>query len=235
MISPGAVAARPRLDGFTVAALVVTLVVYPALYCSGIIGRIVTPIFTENSRPHWWFFWLANMAFHWIPFAMVWIALRRNRESWTSIGVDWGWFVRGWVWVGLVLAALVLAFVMPGVHYGDALPARSRTIFMSPVSTPERLFIIFGAFTAAVTEEVLFRGFPFTRLSRVIPSPWLILPITVVSFLFIHGVPRDVQGLIAYTMAGLAFGVPFIFMGLRRLGVLIAIHFFIDAGMVIAP
>jgi membrane protease YdiL (CAAX protease family) len=66
-------------------------------------------------------------------------------------------------------------------------------------------------------------------------SPWLALPITVVSFLFIHGKPRGVSGLVSYTMAGLAFGVPFILMGQRRLEILIAIHFAIDASMVFAP
>ena len=128
-----------------------------------------------------------------------------------------------------------MAFVMPGVHYEGELPKRSQTIFMAPVSTPERLFLIFGALTAGVTEEVLFRGFAFTRLGRVIKNPWLVLPVTVVAFLFIHGTPRNVEGFITYAMAGLAFGVPFIVMKLRRLEILMLIHFLIDAGMVLAP
>jgi membrane protease YdiL (CAAX protease family) len=111
----------------------------------------------------------------------------------------------------------------------------SRTHFMGPVSTVERLFFIFVAVTAGVTEEVLFRGFPFTRLGRVIPSPWLVLPLTVVPFLFIHGTPRSVEHVMIYLGAGLAFGVPFILLGLRRLEVLILFHFLIDAGLVLAP
>jgi len=61
------------------------------------------------------------------------------------------------------------------------------------------------------------------------------LPITVIAFLFIHGTPHDLGGLMAYTAAGLAFGIPFILMKLSRLEVLIAMHFAIDASMVLAP
>jgi membrane protease YdiL (CAAX protease family) len=228
--------AGPRIDAYTWLALFVGLVVYPTIYCSGIMGRIILPIFTENSRPHWWYFWLANMAFHWIPFALIWLALVRNNERWTSIGVDWNWFVGHRVWFGSLLVFLVaMAFIMPGVLYDGELPKRSQTIFMAPVSTAERLFLIFGALTAAVTEEVVFRGFAFTRLGRIIRRPWFVLPITVVSFLFIHGMPRNVEGAIAYTSAGLFFGVPFILMNLKRLEILILVHFLIDASMVLAP
>jgi membrane protease YdiL (CAAX protease family) len=225
-----------RIDVYTFIALFVSLVVYPLIYCSGIMGEIITPIFTENSRTHWWYFWLANMVFHWIPFALIWLALRKNGESWQSIGLDWAWFAKHKLWLGLLVAVLAVAsFVMPGVLYGQTLPVISDTIFMAPVSSFERLFIIFGAFTAALTEEVIFRGFALTRLKRVVKSPWLALPVSVVSFLFIHGMPRSVEALTSYTIAGLAFGVPFILMGLKRLEILILIHFLIDASMVFAP
>lgn len=227
---------KPGLDRYTLAALFVSLVAYPAIYCSGLMGKIIEPIFTESSRLHWWYFWLANLAFHWIPFGMIWLALRKNQEDWISIGLDWSWFLKHKALLGLLIGALIiLAFVMPGVHYGNTLPGRAQTIFMAPVSTAERLFVIFGALTAGVTEEVLFRGFAFTRLARVIRNPWLILPITLLSFLFIHGTPRDLGALVSYTAAGIAFGVPFILMRYRRLELLILIHFLIDASMVLAP
>ena len=225
-----------RIDKYTFTALFVSLVVYPVVYCSGIMGQIITPIFTENSRAHWWYFWLANLAFHWIPFAFIWLALRKNGESWNSIGLDWGWFAKYKIWFGLLITILVMAaFVMPGVLYGGTLPVRSQTIFIAPVSSLERLFLIFGAFTAGLTEEVIFRGFAMTRLNRVVQNLWIVLPITVVSFPFIHGTPRSVEALISYTLAGLAFGIPFIVMGLKRLEVLILIHFLIDVSMVFAP
>jgi membrane protease YdiL (CAAX protease family) len=229
------VASPGRIDGWTALALAVMLLVYPAVYCSGIMGEIITPIFTEGSRLHWWYLWLALLAFHWIPFAFAWLALAKNGERWDSIGIDWSWFAKNRLWLGgLILLLVALAFVMPGVYY-DALPERSQTIFMAPVSAPERLFVILGAATAGITEEVLFRGFAFTRLGRVIRSPWLVLPITVVSFVFIHGTPDDLRGLLSYVSAGLAFGIAFILMRQRRLEILVLIHFLIDASMVLAP
>jgi membrane protease YdiL (CAAX protease family) len=228
--------ARERIDKYTFTALFVSLVVYPVLYCSGIMGHIITPIFTENSRVHWWYFWLAVLAFHWIPFALILLALRKNGEDWKSIGLDWNWFARHKIWLGgLIVILVAAAFIMPGVLYGETLPVRSQTIFMAPVSSLERLFVIFFAFTAALTEEVIFRGFAMTRLNRVIKNPWMVLPITVISFLFIHGTPRSVDGLINYIFAGLAFGIPFVLMKMRGLEILILIHFLIDASMVFAP
>ncbi|MBX2966173.1 MAG: hypothetical protein KF845_08520 [Cyclobacteriaceae bacterium] len=66
-----------RISKYTTIALLVSLVVYPALYCSGIRGKIIVPIFEQNSRLHWWYFWLTNMAFHWIPFAVIVFAMRK--------------------------------------------------------------------------------------------------------------------------------------------------------------
>lgn len=225
-----------RIDKYTFTALIVSLVVYPVVYCSGIMGQIIAPIFTENSRAHWWYFWLANLAFHWIPFFFIWLAFRKNGESWDSIGLDPGWFAKHKIWFGLLITILVMAaLLMPGVLYGGTLPVRSQTIFLAPVSSLERLFLIFGAFTAGLTEEVIFRGFAMTRLNRVFQNLWIVLPITVVSFLFIHGTPRSIEALISYTLAGLAFGIPFILMGLKKLELLILIHFLIDVSMVFAP
>lgn len=225
-----------RLDGWTTSALLVSLVAVPLFMCSGLGGPIIEPIFTEHSRAHWWMFMGGIlMAVHWIPFTFIWLALRRNGESWESIGVDWSWFARHRLWLGGLLVLLVIgAFVAPSVHYGGKLPGISQTIFMAGVSTPERLFMILVAITAGM-EEVIFRGFAFTRLRRVIPNLWLILLLTLPSFVFLHSVPRTAGDAVAYVVAGLAFGVPFILMKLKRLEILILIHILIDAGMVIAP
>ncbi len=172
----------------TAITLAVILILYPLLYCSGFMGELVRPIIADNSRTHWWYFWLANMFFHWGPFVMVWVAVRHERTTWLSIGVDWLWFWRMRWWIALIFVALgVAAFLMPKIHYGNQLPGQSQTIFMAPVSEIERLWVIWGAVTAAVTEEVLFRGYVLTRLPLYLRNVWFSLSVSVIAFVFIHG------------------------------------------------
>ncbi len=234
-----------RASRYTLIALLVSLVAYPVLYSTDFFGNILflvlpegiySSLLDENSRAEWWYFWLTNMAFHWIPFFFVWMALHKNGERWDSIGVNWQWFGKYKIWFLILFVFLIIsAFIVPGIHYGDTLPLKSRAGFIGPISSIERLFIIFGALTAAVTEEILFRGFAFTRLKRWISNPWLILPITVISFVLIHGEPRSIGQVSFYVIGGLAFGIPFILMGLRRLEMIVLMHFFIDASLVLMP
>jgi membrane protease YdiL (CAAX protease family) len=235
----------PLVDKYTIFALLIGLVAYPVLYSmdffDGILFLILPPqlsssLLDENSRTEWWYFIFSNIAFHWIPFFCIWIALSKNGEQWTSVGVDWTWFVKYKnLFVALLLILIVAALVMPSIYYGEDMPLKSQAGFMGPISSIERIFIILLALTAAVAEEVIFRGFALTRLKRFIPNPWIILPITVISFLFIHGEVRSLGQALNYIIAGLAFGIPFILMGLKRLEILILIHFLINSSLVFVP
>jgi membrane protease YdiL (CAAX protease family) len=198
--------------------------------------QFMASLLDENSRTEWWYFHLTNFVFHWMPFLFIWMALNKNKQGWDSIGVNWQWFIKYKLWFVLLLVFLVIsACLMPSILYGEQLPVKSQSHFIGPVSTVERLFMIITALTAAVTEEVLFRGFALTRLKQWVSNPWFILPITVISFVLIHGEPRSIEQVMPFVIGGVVFGVPFILMGLRRLEIMILIHFFIDAGLVLAP
>lgn len=228
---------KKPVDGWTWTALAAGLLVLPWAWSSGVlgVGDMVWGTLRGN-RQSWWQFHTAGLIAHWVPFLLIWLALRRNGESWQSIGLDLAWFRRRWLWfAGLGVVLVAAAFLMPGVLYEGALPRRSQTHFMAPISVAERLMIILVAVTAGLTEEVIFRGFAFTRLQRVLRSHWTILTITLASFLFLHGNPRSVEQLVMYLIAGAAFGVPFLLMKYRNLHVLVVIHFLIDASMVFAP
>ena len=225
-----------RLTKITWVALLLSLVFYPLIYCSGIMGEIITPIIKENSRQHWWLFWSVNLIFHWIPFGLIYLTLIKNGESFQSMGLDLGFYKKHKWWFLILLTLLIVSsFVIPKIIYAGDLPLISKTIFMGPITTPERLFVIFGAFTAAFTEEIIFRGFAITRLTKFFKTPWIPLTISTISFIFIHGTPKSYEMGANYLFAGLAFGLPFIFMKMRRLEILILIHFLIDASLVFAP
>lgn len=237
---------KAGLDKYTSIALVISLIAYPVLYSNDFFGLIFSPFFSEsfvsslqdgNQRTQWWYFIFSNLLYHWIPFLFIWHALRKNNESWSSIGVDWTWFLKHRNWfAGLLIALIASAFIFPNLYYGSELPASSQAGFIGPISTLERLAaILVLAFTAGVTEEVIFRGFAITRLKRIVPNPWLILPIIAVSFVFIHGELRGLGPTLNYFIYSLIFGAVFILKGFKRLEILILIHFLINASLVFVP
>ncbi|MBL7852097.1 MAG: CPBP family intramembrane metalloprotease [Cyclobacteriaceae bacterium] len=215
-------------------ALALTLVGYPALYCAGFMGPIVNSLL-NGSRVHWWQFWGVNMVLHLGAFAVVVFALRQSGENWSSVGLDTGWWKKHRMTWGFLLALLLLgAWVLPGVYYGADPPLLSGTHFMGPVSRGERLFVIAGSLVVGFTEEVLFRGFALTRLARIMPAAAAVV-VSTVSFVFIHGTPRSLEGAFSYVAASLLFAVPFVLMKYRRLEWLIFIHVLIDASLALAP
>jgi membrane protease YdiL (CAAX protease family) len=184
----------------------------------------------------WWSFWLQIAVAHWPMFGLVLIALRRNGEDFSSIGLDWGWFAKHRARLGAILAVLVAgALAAPTFYYGTNVPTHATVIPLLPVTTAQRLFWIFMSLTAGVVEETIFRGYPFRRLGRVIRNPWLILPITMIAFLFLHGAPRGWFWAANYLQAGAVFGIAFILLKLRRLEWLVLAHFLADAVFVLTP
>ena len=212
------------LDRVTAVVLFLTLGGYP------IFRSLEINFYRLDTRADWWLFWGIMSVGHWTCFGLIVWALRRNGEPWTSIGLDWGWFVRHRISFLAAFAVLLLgAFFVPKLRYGTEVPALTGLFPIWPVTTPERLFMIFGAVTAGVVEETLFRGFAFTRLRRVIANPWWILPITIAFFILLHGWPSSLAGAGNYALPGLVFGVAFILLRFRRLELLVTLHFAINA------
>jgi len=236
---------KASLDKYTLIALIISLVLYPLLYSLDFFSSILFPLLSDESvniyfgqanRASWRIFWLSNMLYHWIPFFFIWLAIYKNKEKWSSIGINFGWYLKYKSWfICFILILILAALFLPSIYYGNELPENSSVGFFGPIGSFERLFAIFISFTAAFTEEILFRGYAFTRLKRWIPNPWFILPITLVSFLLIHGEPESLNRVLFYIFGGCAFAIPFILMGLKRLEIIILVHFIIDVSIVFAP
>jgi len=237
---------KTNLDKYTITALIIGLIAYPVLYSMDFFSAILFPflpdqlissLYNDNERTAWWYFIFSNLLFHWIPFLFVRYSLINNNESWSSIGVDWSWYFKHKNWfIGLLTILIMASFILPTIYYGNELPVKSQAGFIGPISTLERLVsIIVIAFTAAITEEVIFRGFAITRLKRCIPNPWFILPIIAISFVFIHGEYRSLGQTLNYAIFSFVFGIGFILNRFKRLEILITIHFLINASLVFIP
>jgi uncharacterized protein len=136
------------------------------------------------------------------------LLLRRNRESWREVGLR---RPRGfWRTLGLALVAylasyaLVLPIGYALVRYTH-LPLRGATMFVNVHGgLGEYLFwivpIVWG--TAAFGEEMLFRGFFFTRFMRLFPKGpvGLVLALSLQSLLF--GAIHISYGLAPAVLAG---------------------------------
>lgn len=238
--------AKASLDKYTIIALVIGLFVYPVLYSNDLFSSLFLPLlpdewtsslYSRDGRAGWWYFIVSNFFYHWMPFLFVWYALVKNNESWCTVGVNWSWFTRyKFIFIAAIAILIISAFIVPTIYYGSELPTRSQAGFIGPISTLERLAaIVVLAFTAAITEEIIFRGFALTRLSRIVKNPWFILPLIAISFVFIHGEIRSVGQTVNYLIFSIIFGSFFILLKFKRLEILIVIHFLINASLVFVP
>jgi len=136
------------------------------------------------------------------------------------------------------LAALAVALVVrigaPSYWYGGNPPAISRTFVLLPISSLERLFFLLCAASAGICEEICYRGLPLRGAVGSLRGALLMLPVTVLSFVFVHGW-FGWENLELYAPAGLVFGVAFLLLRRRRLEWLIVAHTLIDAAYVAAP
>jgi hypothetical protein len=224
-----------RLDAGIIIALLVALIVRPVLY------TLTTPAYFRvmeggsAGRSHWWLFFGWILFWEWMPFGVLWWALRHNGRLWLEVGIDWSFFVRYRLAVLAVLAGLtVAAGLAPGFLYHGNVPRVSQTYSFLPVTGLERICFLIAAVSAGVCEEICYRGLPLRMFAGSTAQAWLMLPVTMVAFVFIHG--RFGASLAPYYLiCGLLDGGVFILLGRRRLEWLITAHVLYDSLLIFAP
>lgn len=224
-----------RLDAGIIIALLMALVVRPLLY------TLITPIYFRvmggdlAGRSHWWLFFAWILFWEWMPFGVLWWALRHHGRLWSEIGIDWSFFVRYRIAFLTILAALTITAVMaPRFLYHGNVPRVSQTYSFLPVTGLERVFFLIAAVSAGICEEICYRGLPLRMFAGSTTQAWLVLPLTMVAFVFIHG--RFGASLASYYLiCGLLDGGVFILLGRRRLEWLITAHVLYDSLLILSP
>jgi hypothetical protein len=224
-----------RLDAGIIIALLMALIVRPLLY------TLITPVYFSAlaggspGQSHWWLFFPWILFWEWLPFGVLWWALRRKGHLWSEIGVDWSFFVRYRIAFFAVLAVLMItAFMAPRFLYHGNVPEVSQTYSFLPVTGPERVCFLMAAVSAGICEEACYQGLPLRMFAGSTLQAWLMLPVTMVSFVFIHG--RFGASLASYYLiCGLLDGGVFILLGRRRLEWLITAHVLYDSLLILSP
>jgi membrane protease YdiL (CAAX protease family) len=115
----------------------------------------------------------------------IWLLLRRTKEDFADIGFNLKQFKGQSVWIGIVAAVLLFLFLnyvlFPLIGKMVVLPKPNLTDFNSVRHHfYNYLFIlIMGLLVGGVYEELVFHGFIFTRLERIIGGKYG----TLISFL----------------------------------------------------
>jgi len=225
----------PWKDVPTLLALFAALIVRPLAYTLIDPEPFVGPLDGSQGRRPWWLFHCWILLFQWIPFFVAWWARARARRPWSDYGVDGSWFRRHRTPLRVCAALLVLlALLAPRYWYGAIPPAVSRTFALLPVRPLERLFFLFASASAGICEETCYRGLPLRGVAGSLTAALCLLPVTVASFVFVHGW-FGLEHLATYASIGFTFGIVFTLLGRRRLEWLIVVHALIDSACVVAP
>jgi membrane protease YdiL (CAAX protease family) len=188
--------------------------------------------FFRGDRSRWFAFYGTTMAAVWVVFAIVLSLAAMGGLGVSMVGVhapDAGQAI------GAVSVVLMLAACACAVGTGETAPAPAANgENLIPHSIGERLFMVLAAApTAAIGEEIIYRGFVLTLLGGAI-GPWAANSVQALLFAFHHGgVRQGLPALVTRAVFGFAFGVIVIKTG--SLTIAIALHYLMDAALALKP
>ena len=214
------------------AGLVVAALSWP-IFLGILIGAIpqLRPFF-RGDRSRWFAFWCLTVAALWIVAAIVVLLMARGGVVPSTVGA-----IPPSPTVALTVASVVLLLVAGTLVVSAKQltpgPTEHGLIFL-PHTRPERLFMVLViAPSAALCEEVIYRGFVLALLASAI-GPWAANTVQACLFGFHHGGVR--QGWPAFLgRAGIGFAFGFLSIRLGALTLPIVLHYLVDAALALRP
>ncbi|MFC0679346.1 CPBP family intramembrane glutamic endopeptidase [Lysobacter korlensis] len=174
-------------------------------------------------------FWMLISAWYAVQvIAIAWIA-RLNGLSLAAFGLDIGSRRLRWMCIGYFVFALALvALIESAIATRGLDPMKIAQLSdyadLTPQSLSSRLVFVLMGFLAAVSEELVYRGFAINALTRRRIGRWAAVLIAAIPFVFQHGLKSLDQFWWFFGWA-LVFGA--LFVRTRNLYVNIAIHWLV--------
>lgn len=193
-----------------------------AVFNGLIIGHL--PVFAalfHGDRRRWMFFWSTIVGYQWVACLTVLLCVRKSGVGASGIGL-----VRP-SRRNVLVSAAVIALLLTVTIVANPTVWTMRPGFM-PQTRPERLFwLLLVSPTAAVCEEVAYRGFLLGFL-RTALGLWVAAMLQALMFGFHHGgLDQGVAALSGRVAVGLLFAA--LALWRKNLLAAIAVHFLIDA------
>ena len=164
-------------------------------------------------------------------FLLVLLTIKKEEGKFSLSGIGFNQFNLKNLFLGfafVIVSNIILvgvSLVMKGV---GVLPQKDIS-FLMPQSATEKLLWIFMSFSAAVSEEVSFRGYLLTKLNLWIKNIWIIAILSSFAFGMGH-IYQGVGGVILTSLYGFFFAM--LFLWKRTLAPCIFAHFIQDAAVV---
>ena len=175
--------------------------------------------------------YLPTIIIEWLLFLLVFLTIKKEEGKFSLSQIGFNQFNLKNLFLGfafVIVSNIVLvgvALVMKGV---GVLPQKDIS-FLMPQSVSEKLLWIFMSFSAAVSEEVSFRGYLLTKLNLWIKNIWIIAILSSFAFGMGH-IYQGVGGVILTALYGFFFAM--LFLWKRTLAPCIFAHFIQDAAVV---
>ncbi len=211
--------------------LILLLVVgFPVFQSVSRAGRQALKALREGaSRSIWWNMVVSVLIFQWVLLAIGVLIMAVDGVTLGAIGVQ-GFFrpaqLTAFGGLFLLTVALILArhfriYRPPRISIGSFTP-------ILPVGTAESWAFLLVGLTAAICEEILYRGFLITYLTGLLGNTWLPVAISATAFGLAHNVSGQAGWEIFLRVGiGLLFG--FIFVATGNLFLPILVHFLCNA------
>jgi membrane protease YdiL (CAAX protease family) len=191
--------------------LLVFLVVYPVLQC---VMNYLSPASAEVVESRFLELYLPSILLQILVFLSIIMALISNRESIKGLGIkpsDFSWINLG-IGVGFLIVAIIVLNIIAKVLVYYGLYNTTDLTYLLPKTFGERFVWLLLAISAGISEEICFRGFVISRMTRLTGSLWPGVVIGSLAFGISHSY-QGIGGMIIISVYGLMFALVFLARG----------------------